>query len=115
MILIHSNETAERAWAEGGKERLDATHAAVSRELRQSGEWVDANELDTNGVTVIGRHNGRPVSSRGPFTEGTEWVGGFYIVDVADHARAVEIASRFVENEFSPIEIRRIMHEPVGE
>ncbi|WP_297603902.1 YciI family protein [Microcella sp.] len=112
MILIHSNETAESAWANGGKERLDATHAAVSRDLKQSGELVDANEIDVKGVTVIGHHNGEPVSNRGPFTEGSEWIGGYYIVDVADHARAVEIAGRFVENEFSPIEIRRIMHEP---
>jgi hypothetical protein len=112
MILIHSNETAERAWEEGGKPDLDAAHSALFAELAASGELVDGNELATDDVTVIGRHNGEPVATRGPFTEGTEWIGGYYIVDVADRERAVEIAGRLAENKYSPIEIRRVMHTP---
>jgi hypothetical protein len=112
MILIHSNEAAERAWEEGGKTDLDATHGALFAELAASGELVDGNELATDDVAVIGRHNGEPIATRGPFTEGTEWVGGYYIVDVADRERAVEIAGRLAENKYSPIEIRRVMHTP---
>jgi hypothetical protein len=112
MILIHSNDTAETAWADGGKATLDATHGAVIGELTASGELVDTNELDIEDVVVIGHHNGDPVALRGPFTEGTEWIGGYYIIDVADRRRAVEIAGRLAENAYSPIEIRRIMHTP---
>lgn len=114
MILIHSNEAAEAAWREGGKERLDAAHAAVFQELEASGELVDSNELDMSDVAVIGKHRGETVTSLGPFTEGTEWVGGYYIVDVANRDRAVEIAGRLAEVKHSPIEIRRIMHEPLA-
>lgn len=112
MILIYSNETAEAAWVGGAREKLDATHAAVFEELSASGELVDGNELDTEDVVVVGHHNGAPVLSRGPFTESSEWVGGYYIVDVADRERAVAIASRLAENEYSPIEVRRLMHTP---
>ena len=112
MILIHSNDTAETAWADGEKAALDATHGAVIGELMASGELVDTNELDVEDVVVVGHHNGEPVATRGPFTEGTEWIGGYYIVDVVDRERAVEIAGRFAENKYSPIEIRRIMHTP---
>lgn len=112
MILIHSNDVAERAWADGETVALDGAHGAVIAELKSSGELVDTNELDVEDVTVIGHHNGEPVATRGPFTEGTEWVGGYYIVDVADRARAVEIAGRFAENQYSPIEIRRVVHTP---
>jgi hypothetical protein len=112
MILIHSNETAERAWENGEMADLDAAHSALFAELAASGELVDGNELATDDVTVIGRHNGEPVATRGPFTEGTEWIGGYYIVDVADRERAVEIAGRLAENKYSPIEIRRVMHTP---
>jgi hypothetical protein len=111
LILIHSNEAAETVWREGGEQRLDAAHAAVFQELAASGELVDGNELDTADVAVIGHHRGEVVTSRGPFTEGTEWVGGYYIVDVASRDRAVEIAGKLVEGEHSPIEIRRLMHE----
>lgn len=112
MILIHSNETAERAWADGGSAQLDAAHAAVFTELAASGELVDGNELDTADVVVLGHHREAPVATRGPFTEGTEWIGGYYIVDVADRDRAVEIAGRLAETAYAPIEIRRLMHAP---
>jgi hypothetical protein len=112
MILIHSNDAAETAWADGGKAALDGTHGTVIGELMASGEFVDTNELDVAEVTVIGHHDGEPVATRGPFTEGTEWIGGYYIVDVADRERAVEIGGRFAENKYSPIEIRRLMHTP---
>jgi hypothetical protein len=112
MILIHSNARAEKAWADGESADLDATHGALFAELAASGELVDGNELATDDVAVIGRHNGEPITTRGPFTEGTEWIGGYYIVDVADRERAVEIAGRLAENKYSPIEIRRVMHTP---
>lgn len=110
MILIHSNPTADAAWQTGERETLDATHGQVIEDLIKSGEFVDTKELDTENVTVIGHHNGQPVTSRGPFTEGTEYIGGYYIVDVADQARAVEIAGRFAEVKYSPVEVRRLIH-----
>ena len=112
MILIYSNDTAETAWADGEDAALDTAHSAVIGELIASGELVDTNELDVEDVTVIGHHNGEPVATRGPFTEGTEWIGGYYIVDVVDRERAVEIAGRFAENRYSPIEIRQVVHTP---
>lgn len=112
MILIHSNEAAEAVWRDGEKQRLDAAHGAVFQELLASGELVDGNELSVDDVTVIGHHRGAPITTRGPFTEGTEWVGGYYVVDVTDRDRAVEIAGKLAEVEHSPIEIRRILHEP---
>ncbi|KRF31512.1 hypothetical protein ASG83_12160 [Yonghaparkia sp. Soil809] len=112
MILIHSNETAEAAWADGANPDLDSAHAAVHNELKARNEIIDSNELDTDNVTVLGHHNGQPVTTRGPFTEGTEYIGGYYIVDVASHERAVEIAGRFAETKYSPVEVRRLMQTP---
>lgn len=112
MILIHSNATAEAAWDNGEKADLDAAHVSLIGELAASGELVDTNELDMEDVSFTGQHNGAPVTTRGPFTEGTEWIGGYYIVDVASRERAIEIAGRLAENKYSPIEIRRIMHTP---
>jgi hypothetical protein len=53
----------------------------------------------------------------GPFCESKEWVGGYYVVDVTDIERAIEIAGRFVEARFSPVEVRRLVHSgnPVAE
>ncbi len=109
MITIYSNPTAEAALAAGDLD-LQATHGAIIEELIASKEFVDTNELDLENVTVIGNYNGTPVTTRGPFTEGTEYIGGYYIVDVASHERAVEIAGTFAEVKYSPIEVRRLLH-----
>ncbi|RIX31319.1 hypothetical protein D1781_01920 [Amnibacterium setariae] len=53
---------------------------------------------------------GRGPLHAGPFTEGVEVVGGYYVVDVASKDRAIEIAGMLAETRFSPVEIRRLMH-----
>jgi hypothetical protein len=109
MITISTDEDARRQWDADPSVFHDA-HRGVLEDLQASGELVDSNELDQNDATVIGTYRGTPIVTRGPFTEGTEIIGGYYIVDVADRERAVEIAGRLAEARFSPIEIRRMMH-----
>lgn len=109
MISILTDDDARRQWRADGSVFHDA-HRAVITELQESGELVDSNELDQDDATVIGTYRGEAITTRGPFTEGVEIVGGYYIVDVADRERAVEIAERLAEARFSPIEIRRLMH-----
>ena len=45
----------------------------------------------------------------GPFTEGKELVGGYYIVDCANTERAVEIAGKLMEIEFAPVDVRPLI------
>lgn len=109
MILISTDEDARKQWEADGSV-FDDAHRAVAAELRRTGELVDGNELDPEDATVIGTRRGEVLSTRGPFTEGVEIVGGYYIVDVASRERAVEIAGMLAETRYSPVEIRRLMH-----
>lgn len=109
MITISTDEDARKAW-KTDPTVLDTAHRELWTELQASGELVDSNELDPQDATVIGTYRGKTLATRGPFTEGTEIIGGYYIVDVASRERAVEIAGRLAETRFSPIEIRRMMH-----
>lgn len=109
MITISTDDDARTQWA-ADSSVFDDAHRAIFSELQSSGELVDGNELDQDDATVIGTYRGEPIATRGPFTEGTEIIGGYYIVDVVDRERAVEIAQRLAETRFSPVEIRRMMH-----
>ncbi|WP_160298605.1 YciI family protein [Microbacterium sp. SA39] len=109
MINILTDDDARKQWAADAA-MFDEAHRAVHLELQKTGELVDSNELDQEDATVIGTYRGEPIATRGPFTEGAEIIGGYYIVDVADRERAVEIAGRLAETRFSPVEIRRLMH-----
>jgi hypothetical protein len=109
MITIFTDDDARRQW-EADPSVFDDAHRRVFEELQTTGEFIDGNELDPEDATVIGTHRGEPLATRGPFTEGVEIIGGYYIVEVESRERAVEIAERLGEVRFSPVEIRRILH-----
>lgn len=109
MISILTDDDARKQWTEDASV-FDDAHRAVFLELQDTGELVDSNELDQEDATVIGTYRGESIATRGPFTEGVEIIGGYYIVDVVDRERAVEIAGRLAETRFSPVEVRRLMH-----
>ncbi|HWU45165.1 MAG TPA: YciI family protein [Humibacter sp.] len=111
QILIYNNSDAADAWEGEMAAEFDSAHAAVQAELRASGELVDSNELSTTQAKVVRLGAGdAPAVTDGPFAETKEWVGGYYTVECDSVERAVQIASRFLEGRFSPIEVRQLVH-----
>ena len=108
MLLIHVNQPSWDALTPEDMTRLRQTHHDVITELSASGELIETNELGVEGSKVVRIRDGVPLVTDGPFTEGKEIAGGYYMLDCHDMARATAIAARFVEAEFSPIDVRRV-------
>ncbi|MEZ0446939.1 YciI family protein [Cellulomonas sp. ICMP 17802] len=68
----------------------------LGAELVASGELVDGQGLAWPGTAKFVRSDGvsAPVVLDGPFPESKEFLAGYWMVDVQDEARAVEIAAR---------------------
>lgn len=68
---------------------------ALGAQLAASGELVDAQGLAGPEEARVVNSDGRsaPVVTDGPFPETKEFLAGYWIVDVDDPARAVEIAA----------------------
>ncbi len=115
MVLIYGSEAAWKRLGEADFERIGDAHKAVQAELRASGELVDHKELVTEGARVVRRADGAAEVSDGPFSEGAQILGGYYMLDCADLARATAIAARFVESEFAPVEVRQLSGESTWE
>ena len=109
LLLIYNNDTtkAEFATAEGNA-AIGAAHGAIVAELTASGEFLELNELDQADAKIVRVRDGAPIVTDGPYAETKEFVGGFYLIDVEDEARAVDIAARLAEARTSLIEVRRI-------
>ncbi|QFU86848.1 TIGR03086 family metal-binding protein [Amycolatopsis sp. YIM 10] len=78
-------------------EKPDATAFLdeFNRELRESGEFVEAQGLDQPArARRIERANGVPVVTDGPFAETQEVLAGYWLVECAGLERATEIAVR---------------------
>ncbi|MCW2779709.1 MAG: hypothetical protein JWR35_158 [Marmoricola sp.] len=78
-----------------------ALYEAMGAEMAQG--FADGTLVHTGGLyatsfrTEIRVRAGELTSTDGPFTEAKEAVGGYAIIDVRDHAEAVENARRMAE------------------
>lgn len=69
----------------------------LDQELVSSGEMVFNEGLQDGGAAKVVRlTDGVPVTTDGPFAEAKESLIGFWVLDVADEARILEIAGRIV-------------------
>lgn len=107
LLMIYNNDETVADFDGPGAERFDAVHRSLIEELSANGELVDTNPLSHTGK-VVRRREGTPEVTDGPYAETKEFVGGYYLVDVVDEERAVEVAARFREADTSLVEVRRI-------
>ena len=114
--MIMTFGSAEAGVAAMGREwmlEMVAFMRKVDQDLRESGELVDAQGLaDGSQAKTVRFENGTPVPTDGPFAESKESLVGYWIVDVENEERAIEIASRIVAFVKVPIEVRRVMDAP---
>ena len=107
VILIHSNP---QPWGHPTgdyvaefqtlpKEQRDAMMAdfeALLGELSEQGELIGGEALaDPAGSRLYRWEGGKPLATDGPYSEAKEHLAGFFLIDVAGHERAEEIAARF--------------------
>lgn len=83
-----------------------------NQELVKNGEMVSAEGLDfPSTARTVSLVDDQVVVTDGPFAEAKEALAGFWIFDVADEARAVELASKVVVWA-RRVELRRVADAP---
>ena len=101
MLLVNFDGGTVEAPMDEWKPEEVAAHMdyyrALNKELRETGELVEAEALAGPDLAKIVTADGltAPVVTDGPFQEIKEWVAGYMIVDVESEERAVEIAARY--------------------
>ena len=92
----------------------------LNKELKQAGEFVDAQGLTPPGQAKLVRagQNGVPATD-GPFAESKEFLVGYWIIEVDSAERAYEIAAKASSAPgpggaplIIPIEVRQVMSGP---
>jgi hypothetical protein len=89
----------------------DAT-AAFNARLRRSGAWVFAGGLHPpSTATVVRVQDGETLITDGPFAEGKEYIGGFWVIKAQDLDAALDWAAKGAEACGSPVEVRPFQEE----
>ena len=125
MLMMHAPKEGWTTagigtWAPEDIKAHIAFMIGFNKKLQASGEFVDAQGLagPEEAKSVRARKDGTP-DTDGPFAESKEFLAGFWILDVENSARAVQIAAQISaapgkggEPLNMPIELRQVMSAP---
>jgi hypothetical protein len=107
LIIEPVGQRNERS-EEEGRELYDSM-LRFSDSLKERGLLVISQSLrsDAEGVRVRVQQGKRTLVD-GPFSESKEMVGGFFLLNCADKAQAVEIAAACPAAEWATVEVREL-------
>ena len=93
-------------------DKIMADVDALNAELRQAGAWVFAGGLHPSSTATVVRVEGRDVLiTDGPFVEGKEHIGGFWVIKARDLDAALEWGRKATRACTVPIEVRPLREE----
>lgn len=85
---------------------------ALNADLKAAGAWVFARPLHPpTTATVVRARGGEVLMTDGPYVEGKEHIGGFWIVEAPDLDAALGWATRAARATTLPIEVRPFRDE----
>lgn len=88
-------------------EKMYADTGLFNERLQADGAWVFAGGLHlTSTATVVRNVDGETLTTDGPFIEGKEVLGGFWIIEAADLDAALGWAKAGTVACGSPVEVR---------
>ena len=71
---------------------------------------VDGKGLNAGTGRVLRKKNGKVNVTDGPFSEGREVFGGYYLIEAASFDEAVQLSMDHPHLEFGGVEIREAIH-----
>ncbi len=88
---------------------------ALNQEMKSVGAWVFAGGLHPSSTaTVVRLQDGELITTDGPFAEGKEHIGGFWVIQAPDLDAALEWGRKATRACAVPIEVRPFDDEPEG-
>ena len=91
--------------------------AALQQEMTAAGAWVFAGGLHApDTATVVRLKDGADdlLTTDGPYVEGKEHIGGFWVIDAPDLDAALDWAGKATRATTLPIEVRPFQHDTAG-
>ena len=105
LFLLHDNESNWDTMDETKKGETYGAYMAYTEALRKAGAYIEAAPLNHS-------RNGKRVRlsgvQDGPFADGKEQLGGFYLVDAENLDDALDWAARCPCASFGHVEVRPI-------
>ena len=111
LLSVHSVEGLAPPSTEE-MEKIFRDVDALNDEIRGAGAWVFAGGLHPpSTATVVRIQDGEVLTTDGPFAEGKEHIGGFWVIKAADLDAALAWSRKATRACRVPIEVRPFQEE----
>jgi hypothetical protein len=117
LIVMHIDPTVLENLTEEQQQAIGDGHTAFMAATKESGEFISTQALGDPSTSKVVRSRGGGLEvTDGPFAEAKEFLGGFYLVDVEDEARAIELAKQIPDARIPglALEIRPVVFADLG-
>jgi len=112
LLFVDTEEFARDLEAMGPAERERAYQRVVDWMGTHAGKIRGGNKLQSpETATTVRLDRGEPVITDGPFVEGKEHVGGFWVITAPDLDAALEWGRKATRACAVPIEVRPLAEE----
>jgi hypothetical protein len=109
LCLVYHEEKTLDALPKGELDTLVHDSLALCDELRESGQFIAAEALQSvRTATTVRVRNGKASTTDGPFAETKEQLGGFFLIEARDLNDALQVASRIPGGRIGNVEVRPI-------
>ena len=110
MLLIY---TSEDAMTEAQRESCYQVSTKLAEELHANGQLVATAPLQpVSTATSVTMREGKRLITDGPYAETREYLGGYFLVDVANLDEALAIAERIPAAKVGTVEVRPVLEIP---
>jgi hypothetical protein len=110
LLMIYMNPAVWESLTEEQRNEVFSGHEEFLKVARESGEMIGTHALaDPSNSTVVRVREGAPAVTDGPYVEAKEYLAGYYLVDCETKERAVELAGKVPDAQYTAIEVRPVM------
>ena len=117
LIIMHVDPAVLENLTEEQQQQIGDGHGAFLAATKESGEFISTQALADPSRSKVVRGGDQPEVTDGPFVESKEFLGGFYLVDVEDEARALELARQIPDVRIPglAVEVRPVVFADLGD
>jgi hypothetical protein len=109
LILLHDQKDFGAEMSADDIQRVIGEYVAWSERMRASGKLVGGQKLHDGEGKILRERNGKATLTDGPFSEGKEVVGGYFLVQAETYEEALSLCADNPHTKYGgTLELRRI-------
>ncbi|HEX5541124.1 MAG TPA: YciI family protein [Micromonospora sp.] len=115
MIIIYGNQQLWESFSAEEFQQAITAQDAFNRKFAETGELLGAyGNADAAQAKTVRVRDGVPAVADGPYLETKEYLASWYLIDVENEQRALDIAAEVPFASVNAVELWPILHEGAG-